>query len=234
MKRGTLISIDGIDGVGKNTQAIMLKDAIVRDSGECGFFSFPRYNTPTGALVGDYLRSEMNHLTMFERAKLYSDDRLAARSEIMDYLDRGVDVVCDRYVDSNTAFFSSFERISPELFEDFVPDGIAKALEDLEYGEYKLPETNATFILVLPTALATVMVEKKMTREYTSEKKDLHERNMILLQYALEYYASLPNKHPRYQRIDCSSGDGVQTPEEIHTTLFQQYQKVKQDIQRYG
>lgn len=231
MKQGTLITIDGIDGVGKNTQAKMLKERIEFEHGQCGFFSFPRYNTPTGALVGKYLRGEMGELSMLERSKLYSDDRLAARKEMLLLLNNGVDVVCDRYVDSNTAYFSSFEKISPELFEE-CPDGVIKAIEDLEYGEYQLPIADLTCLLILPTEQAKAMVAKKAQRDYTTETEDLHERDKRLLQYALEHYDALQGSAPRYKKIDCSSGEGVQTPAEIHNTIYQQYLNAKE--KRHG
>lgn len=223
MTKGMLISIDGIDGVGKNTQSIILRDKIREVRGDCGFFSFPRYNTPTGKLVGEYLNSGRDDLTLTERARLYSNDRLAAKEEMLSYLERGIDVVCDRYVDSNLAFFSSFAKMAVNA-QPGDDKKMVDSIEQLEYEEMGLPVADLTFILLLSTELATQMVETKKERDYTKEKLDAHERNKELLVNSLAYYQTLDKKADRYKLINCSADNQtVMSVTSISGILFTAY-----------
>lgn len=177
MEKGRLIAIEGIDGVGKNTQAKLLHEHIVKTKGECGFFSFPRYDTPTGKLVGEYLKSGRTDLDLRGRAKLYADDRLAAKDEILSYLDRGVDVVCDRYITSNIVYFEQFARMGqPELV-----DVIGKEIEHNEFVINGIPKIDLLITLTASLEHFNSMMESKAKREYTDSKLDKHEANYELI-----------------------------------------------------
>jgi dTMP kinase len=184
MTKGRLISIEGIDGVGKNTQAKLLHEHIVKTKGECGFFSFPRYNTPTGKLVGEYLKSGRTDLDLRGRAKLYADDRLAAKDEILSYLDRGVDVVCDRYITSNIVYFEQFARMgNPELV-----GVIGKEIEHNEFVINGIPKIDQLITLTAGLRHFDLMMESKAKREYTDAKLDQHEANYELIKGCHELY----------------------------------------------
>ena len=177
MNKGHLIAIEGIDGVGKNTQAKLLRDHIANTKGECGFFSFPRYDTPTGALVGEYLKSGRTDLDLRGRAKLYADDRLAAKDEILSYLDRGVDVVCDRYITSNIVYFEQFARMGqPELM-----GVIGKEIEHNEFVVNGIPPIDQLITLTASLSHFNSMMASKAEREYTGDKLDKHEADIELM-----------------------------------------------------
>lgn len=182
--RGKLIAIEGIDGVGKNTQAKLLYEYIKNTKGECGFFSFPRYDTPTGKLVGEYLKSGRNDLDLRGRAKLYADDRLAAKDEINSYLDRGIDVVCDRYITSNIVYFEQFARMGePELV-----GVIGKEIEHNEFVINGIPQIDLLITLTASLDHFNSMMESKAKREYTDAKLDHHEANYELIKGCHELY----------------------------------------------
>jgi dTMP kinase len=184
MEKGKLIAIEGIDGVGKNTQAKLLHEHIIKTKGECGFFSFPRYDTPTGALVGEYLKSGRTDLDLRGRAKLYADDRLAAKDEILSYLDSGVDVVCDRYITSNIVYFEQFARMgAPELI-----GVIGKEIEHNEFVTNGIPRIDQLITLTASLDHFNAMMESKAKREYTDAKLDKHEANYELIRGCHELY----------------------------------------------
>ena len=184
MTKGKLIAIEGIDGVGKNTQAKLLHQHIVETKGECGFFSFPRYDTPTGKIIGEYLKSGRDDLDLRGRAKLYADDRLAAKDEINSYLERGVDVVCDRYITSNIVYFEQFARMDhPELV-----DVIGKEIEHNEFVINGIPKIDQLITLTASLDHFNSMMESKTEREYTADKLDKHEANFELIKGCHELY----------------------------------------------
>lgn len=229
-RQGKLITIEGVDGVGKNTQSLLLRDKIKEMHGDCGFFSFPRYDTPTGKKVAEYLNTGAQNLSLLRRAELYSNDRKAARLEILDYLMRGVDVVCDRYVDSNVAFFSSLAKLTPNTASNY-DVRVREFIKALEYKQYNLPHPDITFILTMPFEKSRELVLKKDTRDYTKEKLDVHERNTQLMEITSKFYESLVVTTPgeysssHYKLIDCydPDSDSVRTVESIHKQVLEHY-----------
>lgn len=214
--KGRLIAIEGVDGVGKNTQSQLLRDYIVREKGECGFFSFPRYETETGKKVGAYLRGELGELSLIERARLYTNDRFAAREEMNSFLDRGVDVVCDRYVYSNAAYFTAIAK--NEGMSNADVKEIEYKILSFEFNIKKLPAIDLLVILTLPVEISRELVLSKKPREYTTAKQDIHEKDINIQLLAAEYY----NKYSSALLL-CNDGDKVKTIEEIHNMVISKY-----------
>lgn len=202
MEKGRLIAIEGIDGVGKNTQAKLLHEHIIKMKGECGFFSFPRYDTPTGKLVGEYLKSGRTDLDLRGRAKLYADDRLAAKEEILSYLDRGVDVVCDRYITSNIVYFEQFARMgTPELV-----GVIGKEIEHSEFVINGIPKIDQLITLTASLDHFNSMMESKAKREYTDAKLDQHEVKFELIRGCHELYGKYGLENGTVIQCDYNGG----------------------------
>lgn len=212
MKLGTLIAIEGIDGVGKNTQAKLLYEYIKKQKGDCGFFSFPRYDTPTGKEVAKYLRGETPNLSLIEKANLFSNDRLAARLEILQYLDAGIDVVCDRYIVSNCAYFSC-------------QDATGKIVDHILHREIvqnNMPIVNLLVVLSLPVEISRKLMLKKDTRQYTTEALDEHEKNLELQSCVNDYYNS---EMFRENIIYCNKDDVILPVDEIHSKVVDMYKQ---------
>lgn len=221
-KTNLLIAIEGIDGVGKNTQAKLLVEALKKaNNNNCGFFSFPRYETPTGRRVREYLDGKHDTLNLLARAKLYSDDRLAAREEILDLLYRGHDVVCDRYVDSNAAFQVCIAKLEqPDTnYHVRVRDYIYR----LEYDNYMLPSADITFVLNVDVATSQRMMDERYGNDQAL--KDKHESNKELLKHTHEIYRKmckgLTFQNKVYIEIICNNPDGsLRTREDIHNEIL--------------
>lgn len=218
MKKGKLITIEGIDGVGKNTQATLLKDYIIKQKGACGFFSFPRYETETGKQVGAYLRGELGELTLMERADLYAKDRLAAREEMLSYLDSGIDVVCDRYVVSNIIYFRALAM--NEGMSDKDVEEIIDRIQLKEFKVNRMPAIDALIILTLPLAMSTELVLSKKTRNYTADKQDLHEKQVNLQLLANQGY-NLTNFAMHV--VVCNKDDKILSIDQIHDLVVKKY-----------
>lgn len=220
MEKGRLIAIEGIDGVGKNTQAQLLRDLIMNEKGACGFFSFPRYETETGKKVAAYLRGELGELSLMERAQLYADDRKAAREEIKEYLNNGIDVVCDRYVLSNIVFFRALA-----INEGIADKDVSEILDRIQLTEFKInmmPAIDALIVLTLPIEMSTRLVLSKRTRNYTPDKQDLHEKQERIQLLAYEGY-NLDNFATH--RVVCNKDDTILTIDEIHHLVVDKYRE---------
>ena len=114
---GGLICIEGLDAVGKNTQAEKLARRFDGAGSSAIVFSFPRYATTVGKAILRHLKGEIAMCTVnvTHQAKLAEEDSLAfqclmladkmdAAADIVYSLMSGRIVICDRWWQSAYAF----------------------------------------------------------------------------------------------------------------------------------
>ena len=105
MTPGKLIVLEGIDGCGKSTQIARLTEALTA-AGR----TVQKTAEPTGSEWGKALRrflSGAEQRTNAELATLFVLDRIRHNVEIGALLERGTDVICDRYYYSTLAYQGS-------------------------------------------------------------------------------------------------------------------------------
>ena len=216
-----IIAIEGIDAVGKNTQTNLLKEQAEKSGLKVETLSFPRYNeTIFAKSIGKYLNGHFGGLTDIPPhfpALLYAGDRLESLTLITKILSSMDLLIIDRYVCSNLAYQSA--KVSPPNREDFI-NWLAK----IEYDIYKLPEADITLYLDLPVNVASQLLYKKKSRSYTTDKADIHERNLEYLTECRRVYKSLAARNFRSQwiTVDCSdSGQSVRDAIDIHQSVWE-------------
>ncbi len=121
------ITLEGIDRSGKTTQAALLAEALgpqtvqLREPG----------GTPAGERVRELLKDPALDLTAGAELLLFNAARAQLASEVIGPArEQGLDVVCDRYVDSTVAYQGVARGLGIELVEqlnslvvgDCVPD----------------------------------------------------------------------------------------------------------------
>jgi dTMP kinase len=135
------VTFEGVDGSGKSTQAELLRDALAAEGREVVLT-----REPGGTELGELVRKlvlDGPEMTPWAEAALFA----AARAELVatvvrPALERGADVVSDRYVDSSLAY----QGIARAL-------GVEHVLElNLQAVEGLMPD--ATFLLLLDPAEA--------------------------------------------------------------------------------
>ena len=97
------VTFEGLDGSGKTTQIELLRERLEAEGREV-----VAVREPGGTALGEGIRTLLLHgsdMTAWAEAALYA----AARAELVDEviapaLERGADVLCDRYVDSSLAY----------------------------------------------------------------------------------------------------------------------------------
>ena len=105
MARGRLIVFEGIDGAGKSTQIKHLKNALGAKGREVLLTA-----EPTDGVTGKMLRAALagkDERTPYEMAALFVLDRIYHNKQINEALDKGLDVICDRYYYSSLAYQGS-------------------------------------------------------------------------------------------------------------------------------
>jgi dTMP kinase len=109
------VTLEGVDGAGKSTQARLLADALgpetvlLREPG----------GTPAGERLRELLKDATVELTPRAELLLFC----AARAELVERvikpaLEAGRDVVCDRFIDSTVAYQGEARGLGPELVDE--------------------------------------------------------------------------------------------------------------------
>ncbi|KAI0664415.1 thymidylate kinase [Cubamyces menziesii] len=101
--RGAFIVIEGLDRSGKSTQVDLLEQRFKAAGLPVRLVKFPDRTTPIGKLIDSYLRSE-SELDDHAVHLLFSANRWELAPSIVDSLNAGTTVICDRYAFSGIAF----------------------------------------------------------------------------------------------------------------------------------
>jgi dTMP kinase len=169
------VTFEGLDGSGKSTQAELLADWL-RAEGRTVLTTREPGGTPVGEAVRD-LVLHGDELSAWTEAALFA----AARAEhvelaIRPALERGEDVVCDRYLDSSVAY-----------------QGIARGLGEARVLDLNLAVTGG----LLPDRTFLVLVDPEEARRRGGEHRDRIERETEeFMRRADEAFRSLAASYP--------------------------------------
>jgi dTMP kinase len=216
-----LVAIEGIDGAGKRTQIQMLSRALMRLRLRHVRFSFPRYESFFGAMVGRFLNGEfgpLDQVSPYFSALLFAGDRLEARPELETVLRSGALLIADRYIASNLAHQTA--RCEPARRDEFL-----MWLRHVEYRVYGLPPEDVVIYLRLPASVAQELIGRKSARNYTKLQKDIQEANLAHLEQAARVYDGLA-RASNWVIVECVDASGrVRPPDEIHADVMAALQK---------
>lgn len=188
------VTFEGLDGSGKTTQARLLAEHL---QGEGGDVVLTR--EPGGTPLGERIRSVLLHgedVSGWAEAALFAAARAELVSEVIrPALERGADVVCDRYIDSSLAY-----------------QGIARGL-----GVERVLELNLAVVEgLLPDRTFALLVEPEAAAARSSQAKDRIEREGVEFHETLDRaYRELADRFP--DRIVSLEGSGQ--PQEIHARV---------------
>ncbi|OGZ57870.1 MAG: hypothetical protein A3F94_01415 [Candidatus Spechtbacteria bacterium RIFCSPLOWO2_12_FULL_38_22] len=220
-KKGLFVVIEGIDGVGKKTQAEVLKARLESQGHDVELVDFPRYDDVSSAPVRMYLNGELGDLKDIgaEAASLlFAFDRKQAADQIRQWLESGKIVLSNRYVASNLGHQGGKIQDTQER------ERFWDKLLWLEYEFLQLSKPDINIILYLDPNVAYELVGKKGEREYLAGKKrDIHEQDMGHLFSAADSYRSLSVVYPdQFTLVDCSSGSGILSAQDIGDIIWKE------------
>jgi len=185
---GIFISFEGIDGVGKSTQADLL-EAHLRSKGREVVRTFEPGGTELGKEIRNLLLHQ-GHVDARAEALLYAADRAHhTATKIRPALEAGTDVITDRYLDSSVAY-----------------QGAGRVLGAQEVRDLSLWATNGllpalTVLLDLDAAAAA------QRRSKTGEAPDRLEREKLdFFEATRAQYLSLAQAEPgRFLVLDATA-----------------------------
>lgn len=215
MNKGKIILLEGVDGAGKNTQAELLCKNLNSSEIPSEIMSFPRYNTPSGRIIGQCClgkenlfaeyswRGDLNWFEDFAKTDFwtsslyYAGDRREALPEIMEILFSGRNLILDRWVESNMAHQGG------KIYDEIERGIFLQRLDLLEYGFLGLPRPDLTFFLDLPISIARA---KKFSQ---IGNLDAHEKNLTHLENSRQVYHQLAKMY-KWNVVNCASDEKTQ------------------------
>lgn len=218
MNRGKLIVIEGTDCSGKETQAKLLLQRLKNENIKIEERSFPMYDTPTGRIVGEallgkphmgesFFGSEAIKVDPKVAALYYAADRRYNIGAINDLLDKGINVILDRYVESNMGHQAAKIKDKSEKIK------MMKWLETLEYELLELPKPDLVIFLYMPYQYTVELRNKR------NEAADEAEKDIEHLKSAEETYSLMAEKF-NYDVVHCVKDDKIRSIDEINEDVY--------------
>lgn len=198
--RGWFLSLEGVEGAGKTTQARLLAAALVARGLDVLLTREPG-GTELGAGIRELILAHRHHPVPHAELFLILADRAQHVAEVIrPALAAGRVVVADRYADATTAYQAAGRGIDPELVERAVAAATGGLKPDL------------TFLLDLPVAQARERVGSRGARDrLEAEAGAFHER--VRAGYRREF-----EREPGRIKIVDAEAD----PETIHRSILSQ------------
>jgi dTMP kinase len=189
--QGLLITFEGLDQSGKQTQAELLRDRLVAKGRLVRLLSFPAYETAIGAEIERALRGTREYGADVMQL-LYIANRYELKPEIARELGRGTIVICDRYLASSVAY------------------GEAQGLDAIWLQEIQkhLPQPDTTFLLDIAP---DVSARRK------TDGRDKFERDLALLNRVRASYLRQAASHAWI--VLSADRDRDTVAEEIYATI---------------
>ncbi len=213
MNKGKFIVIEGADAAGKHTQTKLLVDRAKSEGYRVAATAFPRYETPIGKEIQEYLHGKYGTLEKVDTkfaSLLYMIDRHEAQPWIQHTLKRVDLLISDRYSDANIAHQAAKEtgRKRRELI---------KWLYEFEHSapfNHEMP--NHVVYLDLPPEFARHAMEAE------GRKQDIHEKNIAYQRNVRKIFLAIAAGNPDIRTvINCLKDKHTRFyPEEISDQIW--------------
>ena len=209
MDRGKFIVFEGIDGSGKGTQINLLVDEMKRQGRTV-------YQTaePTNSVTGGILRDALGGFTdrnAYEMSAMFLLDRIFHNSNringIKQFLEKGIDVVCDRYYYSSFAY----QGIDADL----------KWVMDMNLNCKEILKPDLCIFLDIDSKASDERIAKNRLEREIYEEKEMQER---IRKRFLEVFALLKDSE-NVKIVDAS-----RTVEEVSADIIKIYNEFRGDV----
>lgn len=213
--------VEGIDGVGKNTQYTLLCGRLMRANLPIVSASFPQYGHPSAAPLEKYLHSKEMDPTLVPphlAAPLFAIDHASANHRIRAALQAGTHVVLDRYVNSN------YGHQAAKLEDPAEREAFLGQIMAIEHISLDVPHPDFNILLDLPAAVSH---ERAVRRAHSDGRAlDGHEVNVEYQERVRQTFLELAGARPQqFEVIDCMDGEREIGIEEIHGMVWKAVEK---------
>ena len=218
MKKGRLIVIEGAsDGIGKTTQYNLLKEKLISEDSHITSHHFPSYDTYQGKPVEEYLKGNFgnpDNLSPYFINSLYAIDRaITWHTSLKESFEKGDIILLDRYTTSSLIYQSALieDEEEKKKFIDYVTD--------FEYEKLGIKKPDSVIFLSATFEVVNEMRRKRKLEKGEAVEGDIHENNLEFLKKVYDS-AIFVAKYLNWDIIDCSDGNKMKSPEDIHEEIM--------------
>ncbi|MDD4358271.1 MAG: dTMP kinase [Candidatus Pacebacteria bacterium] len=169
MEKGKFIVIEGIDGCGGETQTNLLKKHLGDEN--IFFEAFPAYKTKLGEIIDDFLHKRIIYEDKDVEVLVYYAEILQFKTKILNELNSGKHVICDRYFTSMFAF----QTLAGKKTEDILK------LDQM----FQVPVPDVCLLLDIT---AEESQRRKASEKQGFDKLDRNESNLAFMNAVREQY----------------------------------------------
>ncbi len=227
MKKGKFITIDGIDGSGKKTQADALIKKLENEGHKVKIIDFPQYeNNFFGKFIGECLAGKHGDFAKLDpkiASVLYAADRFESSRKIKKWLEEGNIVIADRYANSNR-IHQGGKILDPEKRKKFMT-----WLEKMEFDIFGIPKPDAIIYLNVPLEMSLELLENgeaKKRKAYLEGNKDAHESDPQHLINAKRSALELVKENNNWIDIRCDKDGKLMSIDEISEIVWEEVKKI--------
>ncbi len=216
--KGKLIVIEGTDCSGKETQTKMLTKRLEKENIACVRLCFPNYDSPTGKIVGGpylgksyicdgWFNEGATNVDPKVSSLYYAADRKYNVKEIEELINKGINVILDRYMYSNLAHQGGKIKDKEERIAMY------NWLDKLEFELLELPKADIKVFLHMPYE---VSCELKKNRDEAPDQHELSKDHLIMAEQSYKEVAEIYE----FSTIECSKNNLPRKIEEINDELY--------------
>jgi len=225
-RRGKFIVVDGTDGSGKATQVKELVIRLRKEGRKVKTIDFPQYyDNFFGKMVGECLIGKYGDWTKTDphiASVIYAADRWESGSRITKWLERGFDVIADRYSSSNQ-IHQGGKVLNGTKRREFL-----QWLEEMEFGVFKIPRPDLIIYLDVPLEQVKKLMEKEdknVKKSHQHGKKDMHETDPKHLENARKSAIKMIKENNNWTRINCVKNKKLMPIQEISEEVWNKVKK---------
>lgn len=212
-----LITIEGTDGSGKQTQSELLYKKLSELGYDCKLINFPDYESQSSALVKMYLAGDFgiaSEVNGYAASMLYAADRFASfRCKWKLPYENGTIIIADRYVSSNL-IHQAIRIQSIEEKENFI-----KWLYDIEYSKFGIPRPSLELFLDMPPKNSLELTVDRVNKITGKQEKDILESDKEHVEKAYSNAKGLCDSLG-WKRVECVEKNKIKSIEDIHSSVL--------------
>jgi dTMP kinase len=214
--KGKLIVIDGIDKVGKATQAALLLKRLKQEKARARSISFPQYQENVlGRFLAECLAgAHGDFLSLDPRIAsiVYAADRFESLPKIKRWLEGGDLVIANRYVSANQIHQGGKVKRAEDRKQ------FLQWLDTLEYDVFGLPRPDLIIHLELPVNIARALAREA----YGGGKKqfDVAEADLTYYKNSAKSAIQLARSSRVWKTVRCHHNNQLLSRDEIHKEIW--------------
>lgn len=216
---GLLISLEGSDGSGKDTQFNLLAKKLEAEGYDVSAYDFPRYQAESSYFVKQYLNSkydDANKMGPYTPSLFYALDRFDASAKIKADLAANKIVLCSRYVGSSMAHQAT------KLENDDERRTFFNWIEQLEFGMLEIPKPDLNLVLIVPAKLSNGLINNRASESSSVERRETHDLDPHNLERAVHCYKLLSEVDDTYIALDCSLNEKIMSIDAVQDMIWRQ------------